>query len=48
MASALPDVRDERLSGGNHVEALESPARIVARIAAFLAEVDALALREAA
>jgi pimeloyl-ACP methyl ester carboxylesterase len=41
VASALPDVRDERLGGGNHVEALESPGRIVARVAAFLATVDA-------
>lgn len=40
LAGALPDVRDERLPGGNHVEALESPARIVARIAGFLADVD--------
>jgi pimeloyl-ACP methyl ester carboxylesterase len=47
-ASALPNVRDERLPGGNHVEALESPARIVQRIAAFVREHDARTLKEAA
>jgi len=41
VASAVPGVRDERLPGGNHVEALESPARVVGRIARFVAEVDA-------
>ena len=51
VASALPNVRDERLPGGNHVEALESPARIVDRVVRFLADVDARtapALMEAA
>jgi len=47
-ASALPNVRDERLTHGNHVEALESPVRIVARIAAFLRDAGARALKEAA
>jgi hypothetical protein len=41
-------VRDERLAGGNHVEALEAPARIVKRIAAFVGEIDAPSLKEAA
>lgn len=41
VASALPDVRDERLHDGTHVEALESPGRIVARIAGFIAGRDA-------
>lgn len=40
LASALPNVRDERLPGGNHVEALESPSRIVERVVRFLGEVD--------
>lgn len=40
VASALPNVRDERLAGGTHVEALEAPARIVARIAGFIAGRD--------
>ena len=51
VASALPDVRDERLEGGNHVEALEQPARIVARVVRFLGAIDArfgASLREAA
>ena len=43
VASALPDVHDERLRDGTHVEALESPGRIVARIAGFIARRDALA-----
>jgi len=37
LASALPAVRAERLPGGDHVEALAAPARIVARLASFLA-----------
>jgi len=37
LSTALPDVRTERLPGGDHVEALAAPARIVARIASFLA-----------
>jgi pimeloyl-ACP methyl ester carboxylesterase len=41
VASALPHVNDERLPGGTHVEALESPARIVRRIAQFVGEIDA-------
>lgn len=40
LASALPDARAERLPGGDHVEALSSPARIVARIASFLGRSD--------
>jgi len=48
VASALRNVRDERLAGGNHVEALEAPARIAARIAAFVGEIDAPSLKEAA
>jgi hypothetical protein len=41
-------VRDERLLHGNHVEALESPARIVARVTSFIGEIESIALREAA
>jgi pimeloyl-ACP methyl ester carboxylesterase len=48
VASALPRVRDERLLHGNHVEALESPARIVARVTSFIGEIESIALREAA
>lgn len=47
-ASALPNVRDERLPRGNHVEALESPARIAARIAAFVRDAGGRSLKEAA
>jgi pimeloyl-ACP methyl ester carboxylesterase len=41
VASALPDVRDERLADADHIEALVSPGRIVARIAAFVLEIEA-------
>jgi len=40
LAGAMLDARVHRLPGGDHVEALESPARIVSRIAEFLADVD--------
>ena len=36
LSAALPRARALRLAGGDHVEALVSPARIVGRIAAFL------------
>lgn len=40
LASVIPDARMHRLPGGNHVEALNAPGRIVERVAEFLADVD--------
>lgn len=48
LASMLPDVRVHRLPGGDHVEALASPERVVGRIAHFLADVDTARMRRAA
>lgn len=40
LAGVMPDARVQRLDGGDHLEALVSPARIISRIAEFLADVD--------
>lgn len=45
LASVLPAVRAERLPGGDHVEALSAPARIVGRIVSFLAPPEGVGTR---